>query len=468
MKNNRTAISMMLMLISTVMVANGVSASGTTQSIPQLTRLELDLNIDYEHRQLAGHATLELSNTSDRAMKRLPLLLGRLMKVRDASVDGRPLIFQQRVATFDEDSLHQVVAVEVELLEPLPPGTSTRLRVDYDGHVVGYTETGMLYVQDRIAPEFTILREESGAFPMPGSLSIAANRAAQRGDFAFDVAVTVPALQTVALGGELLERKEVEGRTRFRYRSIAPARFVNISIAPYGLIEDEKVRIFHFAGDKEGAQSLLAGLQRASQRFDEIFGPRVQTRQKLHLIQIPTGYGSQASLGAGVILEASAFRERSEWDSLYHELSHLWNARDLEGRLSPRWNEGLATFLQLRLTAELDGWDGEAAYRERSMKRLVKDCATHPVCAHTAMRDYGRERLTDFSYRVGYLMFATLYDAMGAAAFDQALRQHFQSTREQGTRTDDLIRSFVAVGGEPARLILTDWLDSTAWQALFL
>ena len=120
-------------------------------------------------------------------------------------------------------------------------------------------------------------------------------------------------------------------------------------------------------------------------------------------------------------------------------------------------------FLQDRLARELDGWDGEAAALQRTAARLLEACGAGQPCGRVPLRQYGAERLTDFSYPVGRLMFAALYRALGQAPFDRALRQHYQSHKVSGTRTTDLVGTFVEVGGPAARRIFEGWLDSTEW-----
>lgn len=120
-------------------------------------------------------------------------------------------------------------------------------------------------------------------------------------------------------------------------------------------------------------------------------------------------------------------------------------------------------FLQGRLAREIDGWDGEAEAYERTAEGLLERCGGDEPCGRVEMRRYGAEQLTGYSYRVGRLMFAALYAALGEEAFDGALRAHFQAHQASGTTTDDLVRAFVEAGGPPARQIFADWLDSTAW-----
>jgi hypothetical protein len=432
------------------------------EPMPLLTRLDLAVSVDYETGRIAGTAALTLENTSPTELTRVPLLLNRLMQVesvRDGG--GRELLLRQRVTTYDEAPMFQVTAAEVDLAQPLPPGQTVRLDVSYGGHLVGYTETGMRYTRDRVQREFTILREDVYAFPSVGTTSARANRLAPRGLFDFEVTATVPEDLVVATGGEPVGRSVENGLATWRFRSRDPAPFMVVVIAPYRVAEADGLRVYYFPEDADGAEMVLEAAQRAAARFGEIFGP-LDRPMTLSIMQVPEGWGSQASLAGGIIQEAGAFRDRAQLRYLYHEISHLWNATDLE-RPSPRWNEGLATYFEDRMARELDGWDGAAAAMQQTARRLVERCPPDRPCGRIPMRDYGDHRLTDLSYSVGALMFAALDHALGEEAFDRALHQHFQAHQAAGTTTDDLVRAFVEVGGPVARRILDDWLDTTGW-----
>lgn len=431
-------------------------------SLPQLTHLALEVEPDFDAERIAGTATLTLRNVSDAPLAGVPLILHRLMRVTTVTDgDRRALAIRQRVTSFEDWERFQVNAIEVELAAPLAPGASTRLSVEYEGHLVGYTETGMRYLHDHVDPAFTILREDALAFPGVGIPSFETNRSAPRAPFTFEAAVTVPADLVVATGGEEIGREERGDRVTWRYRSRGPAPFLLVTIAPYGVAQSGGLRVFHFPDDSIGARTMLAASSRAAKRLGQILGP-LDGSLALSIMEIPDGWGSQASLTGGIILEADAFRDPERRIELYHELTHLWNAADLDTP-SPRWNEGLAMFLQGRLAREIDGWDGEAEAYERTAEGLLERCGGDEPCGRVEMRRYGAEQLTGYSYRVGRLMFAALYAALGEEAFDGALRAHFQAHQASGTTTDDLVRAFVEAGGPPARQIFADWLDSTAW-----
>ncbi|MEZ4378620.1 MAG: hypothetical protein AB7N73_06940 [Gemmatimonadales bacterium] len=432
--------------------------------LPQLQSLVLTADVDVDAGTLAGVTTLVLRNTGASEVRALPLLLNRLLRVDSVlDAEGNALPVQQAVVAFEDVDTWQVTAARVQLRVPIAAGDSTAVVVHYHGHLVGYTEVGMLYVRDRIDREFTILREDAFAFPKVGVPSVASMRANPQPPFAFSTAITVPEGLMAVTGGRQLPAETHDGRVTWRSESRGPAPYLIVSIAPYRVAQRGEIRVYHFPEDSVGAQIVLGAIGAAADRLAEIFGP-LRAAPSLVVMEIPEGWGSQASLAGGIIQEAPAFRSRDQLQALYHELSHLWNARDLDAP-SPRWNEGLASYLQGRLARELDGWTGERAALERVRTRLIESCTADTPCGTIPMRDYGRASLTDRSYLVARLMFWLLAESMGEERLDTALREHFQRVRETGTRTDDLRAALIRVGGEPARRILDDWLDGTGWVA---
>jgi hypothetical protein len=335
--------------------------------------------------------------------------------------------------------------------------------VHYRGILVGYTETGSLYIRDRVSRDFTIIREDAYAFPTLGIPSWAANRAAPRHSFTFAARVTVPPGLVVAMGGEPRERTQRDSLVTWGYSSTEPVPFLNITIAPYELLERSDAHIFYFPADAAGARALGEAISGAVERYTRWFGS-LGRKPKLVVIEIPEGFGSQASLSAGILQTADAFRDRSELSQVYHELSHLWNVPDLE-RPSPRWNEGLASFLQSRMAAELDGWNQWDAHTERIVASLKQRCVPPDPCDTVPLAGYGGAGLTDRSYSVGMLMFYALYEVLGQETFDRAYGTFFQQYREKGATTADLVAAFgkVSPKGEP---IFKDWLFTTRWYSL--
>ncbi|MGW8281676.1 MAG: hypothetical protein ACWGON_00130, partial [Gemmatimonadota bacterium] len=188
----RLSVPMILALACGAAVPAAAQPTATGAVLPQLTRMNLTVSVDYEAERVVGTSTLTLKNTSNIVLSRVPLILNRVMRVSDVTTgDGRKLTFRQRVTSFEDFEIFQVNAIEVDLTAPVPAGESVRLVVSFEGPLVGYTETGMSYVRDHISRDFTMLREDACAFPMVGVPSIERNRAAPRAPFEFAVSMTV-------------------------------------------------------------------------------------------------------------------------------------------------------------------------------------------------------------------------------------------------------------------------------------
>jgi hypothetical protein len=450
--------------IPAIMASASLPPPPTPDSVSLLlTRLALDLRVDYSRQAIEGSVTLVLRNTAGRPVASVPLLLNRLMSVsRVVDGAGAMLSFDQRIAVFRDDSVRQVNHVAVRLHRPLRSRDSVTVTLEYGGILVGYTETGSRYIQDHVTREFTIIREDAYAFPVLGAPSWATNRTIPREPFAFTARVTVPADLVVAMGGELAERTERDSLTTWRYQGPSPVPFLNITVAPYQQLDGPATRIFYFPADSAGARLLQDAVMAALDRLAAWYG-RLPHQPRLVVIEIPEGFGSQASLTAGIIQTADAFRARSELRQVYHELSHLWNVADLE-HPSPRWNEGLATFLQWRLAADLDGWDLWDTQLQRTVKALLDRCAPSAPCSTVPFEAYGEAGLTDRSYPVGLLMFYALYRVLGAEAFDRAYHDLVQEHWDTGATTGDLVAAFRRQGPS-SEAVFADWLTTTRWYS---
>jgi hypothetical protein len=454
------SLSLMWLLLSSPAAAQDSTVVPFT-----LTGLALDVRVDYARGAIDGSATLRLRNVSPRPAAEVPLLLNRLMSIaRVTDTAGAAVPFTQRIATFQDDSMRQVDAATVTLGRPVPPRDSVTIVVHYGGRLVGYTETGSLYVRDHVSRDFTVIREDALAFPSLGAPSWRANRAIVREPFAFTARVSVPADLTVAMGGRPAGTTRQDSIAIWTYASEAggPVPFLNIAIAPYQVLEAGGARIFYFPQDSTGARMLERAVTGAVSRYTAWYGPLGQD-PRLTVMEIPEGWGSQASLTAGIIETADAFRDRTQLHQLYHELSHLWNPPDLD-RPSPRWNEGLASFLEWRMAGELDGWNGWDARLDRLEQSLRGRCAPAGPCAAVPLAGYGTAEATGLSYQVGAVMFYALHRTMGAERFDRAYREFYQRYRERGATGADLVAAFRRADPRSGP-IFADWYSTTRWYA---
>lgn len=457
---NASRIPVALLLLTPL---TGFSARAETpgHSDPRLrlTGIELSADIDDAKERLTATAVLEVENLSESPEKEVSLLLGRLLRFdRVEATNGSPIPFRQEVVTFEDSPKKQVNRAVLQLPAPIPPRGRSKIQVSYSGYLVGYTETGSLYIQDRIDPEFTILRTDAYSIPVVGIASDRKNREIPLADFSFDLRVTVSGGLTVANGAEFVGKAQSGARTTWHYRS-ASAPFLNVAIAKYDLAEKDGIRLYSFPKDVEGAARVMDSAQRAVGLFRSWFGPTLSP-PRFAVVEIPRDYGSQASLSGGIIQTASTFQDPGAMVELYHEVSHFWNPPDREP-LSPRINEGLAMYLQLRAAQEIDHRTDIETKLETRVRRLLE--AKEPHLATTPMAEYGKEDMADWSYSVGQLMFALLEKTVGPEKFREIVGGFYQKFKESGATTADFVSFAKARGGAPAERLLAEWLTSTRW-----
>ncbi len=398
----------------------------------------LDLTVDYGETKIYGTCRLTVHNVTGEETDHIPLLLYRLMRVTSVTdAKGNDLHFDQTVETFADWDKMQVNVITVYLDEPLSPGEEKTIIMEYSGYLFGYTETGMIYVKDSVQEGFTIIRKDSYAYPTVGYPMWQALRAAGLPSHKYEINVTVPSRYTVANGGEFISKTTHNGTVTYSYRNIKPAWRMDIAIAEYEVLEKNDLRIFYFPEDEAGAQRIMTEMEYTIDLFTDWFGP-VYNYRGFTVIQVPETYGSQADV-TSVIQTADAFRDERNIVELYHELSHLWNARDND-EFPPRWNEGLAMFLQylvLEKRQEKDDIVNRAAEAlRRSFRRQYEQSSTARI---TPMIDYGKERLTNLSYNKGMLFFYVYYHLVGEEEFLNTIGNHYQKYAPTGITTEEFL-----------------------------
>jgi hypothetical protein len=454
-------------LAASVLLAITPIAATTQDAAPlewpqlRVETYELDLTPRFADRSLSATAVLHVVNRGAEPESDLPLLLNRLLRVTAVrGGDGRELEHTQAVVAFEDEPRLQVNLARVRLPRPLAAGDTTTVTVEYEGYLVGYTETGMTYVRDRIDPAFTILREDAFAYPMLGVPSGAARFRAGLSDFRYLARVTVPDTLVVANGGELVDRRGNDGVVTYTYRSIVPSWRIDIAIAPYEVLESDRTRVYYFPGDSAGAERVFRALTEVKDLYTAWFGP-LHGPGAFAVIAIPPGWGSQTDVTA-IIQSAEAFTNPAALPELYHEISHLWGVRSLDEVYS-RWDEGLATYLQHRVAEVRDGGTPVAAWARATARWLQVRLDGRAPLRTVPMIDYGRHGMTDYSYHVGMLMFAALEERVGREALDGVVRAFYQRYHAAGATTEDLVRVAREVAGDGVDPVFERWLHTTRW-----
>ena len=454
-------------LTSLILCLTGLPAGATPapDSLPlRPVQYDLDVRLDLDRQRMSATARIRLRNEAAWPVRSASLLLYRLLDVRavrDAS--GAPRAFRQRVVAFEDMGKLQVNYIEVPLNHALAPGQETTLELEYEGYVLGYRETGMLYVQDRIDTTYTIVREDAYAYPQPGYPSQATNRRAGLPTYNYTARITVPAAYTVANGGELVTRTDSGATVSYVYRSLKPSWRMDFAVARFTTLKAGNLTVFHLPADSAGARRIVSTMSRTLQLYTRWFGP-LRGTAPFTVIEIPDGWGSQADI-TSILQAAAAFHDARRESELYHELSHLWNAASGEAP-APRWDEGLASFLEDVTADSLTGTATTDSSAMRVARWLATRFAADSSLRSTPMADFGKREMTGYSYWVGSVMFHGLYRVVGHESFSRIIGAYYRRYEAGGGSSAAFVRTAQEVSKMDLTAFFNDWLFTSRWGAV--
>ena len=426
---------------------------------------DIDVHVDYEKRKIAAICSMTVINTTSKESKIIPLLLYRLMKVSSIKDEkGTPLVYSQRILSFEDREKYQVNYIELIPDKPLQNGDSCKLIIDYQGYLFGYVETGMSYVKDEIDPEFTILRPDCNAYPELGYPSEKVNRLAGFApSFNYIIKIHIPD-SLVAVNGGVLINKETKNRySTYTYRNTKLAWRIDIAIGKYKFLETPLLKIYYLEKDSAGAETVFKYAQRTLNLYSEWWG-KLKESKTFSVIEIPSGYGSQADETC-ILQSADVFTDSTQMRQLYHEISHLWNVNSNDQYYS-RWSEGLATFVEYLTIEKLENRPYLDYISDWYLNLIRKEIERDSLIRVTALIDFGKMGIESYSYEVGMIMFQVLYQVMGESDFNKCIRTYYSEYYKNGGTTDEFVASAKKASSAKLSNFFKDWIYSTKYTEL--
>ena len=423
---------------------------------------KINFTIDYDNKKLFSKCQMTVLNPTSESIRNIPLQLYRLMKVISIKdKNGNSLYFTQRILSYEDWEQMQINFIEVSLDHPILKDEKKTIIVEYEGYLAGYTETGMTYVKDHIGSDFTIIRPDCKAYPEISYPSWKAYRAAGIQNFNYTIEVAVPDSFIVANGGQLVNKVFNNGFVKYTYQNIKLAWRIDIAIAKYKILEKGKNKIFYFPEDSVGAAKVMEALTKTFDLYTEWWGA-LQGFQGFTVIEIPDGWGSQADV-TSIIQTASAFKDEKQLYQLYHEISHLWNVKSNDN-YPPRWNEGLATFIQYLVVEKLEKRKVLLQATERILNRVNEDFKKNPQYQKIPLIEFGQKNITGLSYSMGMILFQVLYNLVGEQEFNEIIGSFYQEYYQSGATTEEFVQHVKRISDIDLTKFFDDWVFGTHYS----
>ncbi|MEZ4972646.1 MAG: hypothetical protein R2820_05020 [Cyclobacteriaceae bacterium] len=430
---------------------------------------QLDMSIPLDHQGLEYHqntltaiARIEISPVQETSS--VSLLLHRLLNVTKAYDEkGNPYKIKQSLVRIEGWETFQLNHITLTFPKQATVGDTVTFVLEYQGHVSGYQETGMLYVQESLDPKFTIIRPESFSYPqlMEPSEESMSKRWRSDDKFTQQVQLTLPSTHCAATGYALKAKTSVGTQVKWHYESPAPAAAIVIPIAAYHVIEKGSYSVYYFEDDEDGAQRIAVGIGEVFDLYTRWMGPLLK-QPKFVLAEIPDMYGSQVVMPT-IIQTAPSFRSPESMGELYHEIAHFWNARDTDLK-SPRWNEGQSMFLQYLAYDELNERGTFVPSLTKRLERMKNYFKSHTE--QISISEYGKKGVTSsLSYGIGPLFFYVLCEVMGKERLLAAMGEFYRQFEKSGAGIDDLPK-FLIKKDKKVKSVIDDWYYGTRYIEL--
>ncbi len=400
--------------------------------------------------------TVRLRNEGRRPASQVHLLLYRLLRILSAAewnATEKPLLLRQsvrRMSVEGADTLY-VNAVTLSLAQELEPGRETTLRLHYGGTLVGYREA-FAYVHDSVQRDVAVLRPEVLWYPLIA-------RASWEG---FLSALSVPHFHmTVHLPERwdcFVASSEASDRThrQVQFTSATPSLGMYLIAGRYGHLHRGEIHVHHLPGREEWARAACSAASFARSTLRSWLGPPAFGEDRVTIVQIPAGWGSQNL--PGMITQTGESDPERTFREVVHEVAHFWTPLGDPNRFC---DEAMAHFLEDLLEREKNGEQrGEAAFARHLDALRDSPGALRAPLATAA----GRLEIDVISRHKGPLALAVLDASIGRARFFQLLRDWVANPvaagASAGTFAEFVRRALVGEQAWNVQKFLDDWFYS--------
>ena len=400
-----------------------------------VTHLDLDLKIDFPHKQLDGVATLALSWKNPKA----PALVLDTRALRIASVDavdaaGRTQALKYALAPADKE-LGSKLTIEA-------PQHPARVRISYatSPDASGLQWLPPAQTADKKLP-FMFSQSESiharSWVPLQDSPAIR---------FTYDAHVSAPKDVRVVMSALNDARHPLDGDFKFDQPHAIPSYLLAIAAGDIAVRETgPRSAVYAEPSVVDKAAREFADTEKMIETAESLYGPYRWGRYDLLVLPPSFPFGGMENPNMTFVTPTIIVGDKSLVSVISHELAHSWsgnlvtNAAWRDGWL----NEGFTTYVQGRITEALYGKrqaNEEALLSARALEKSIGRMPANSQKLAPEPRGVGADdALSDVAYDKGSWFLRTLEQKFGRANFDAYLKGYFDHFAWHSITTEQML-----------------------------
>lgn len=401
----------------------------------RVTHLDLDLKIDFSHKQLDGQATLKLDWKNPKAQA---LVLDtrdlKIGKVEALDATGKATVLKYALAPADKQ-----LGSKLTIQTPMHPA---QVRIAY---TTAPTASGLQW----LTPEQTA--DKKLPFMFSQSESIHARSWVPLQDspairFTYSAHVAAPKEVRVTMSALNDAKHALDGDFRFDQPHPIPSYLLAIAAGdiavketgPRSAVYAEPSVVGKAAKEFEDTEKLI-------EATEKLYGPYAWGRYDLLVLPPSFPFGGMENPNMTFATPTVLVGDKSLVSLVSHELAHSWSGNLVT---SAAWrdiwlNEGFTTYVQGRITEAVYGKalaDEEALLSARDLQKHIGDIpANSQKLAPDPHGIDADDALSDVAYNKGSWFLRTLEQRFGRDTFDTYLKGYFAHFAFQSITTEQMV-----------------------------
>jgi aminopeptidase N len=442
--------------------------------LDSLTRYDIDLSIGLESLTISGRQTMTYTNNSPDVLEELYFNLfpnssrfAGSIEIGEVEVDGRPQAFEYE---------RQATVAKVPLPDPLAPGETTTVELDFTARVphveknyylVFVMAHGVLSLGDW-HPMVAVYDDQGWNLEYPeGTVGeIVFSESAF-----YTVRLTlpqVPGLEVIATGVEAEHTIGPDGGETFVYYS-GPARDFHLVISDRyesttNNVAETTISSYYWPEHEKCGREALGFAARALTLYNDLFGPYPFTELDLAEADLwPWAIEWPGLILVGEPLYADPIEACGEWH-VVHEVAHQWWYSVVgNDQVDEPWlDEALANYSTLLYYEMVHDPQTAAAALEEHIQQpysgYVQAYGDGIVSGRTA--DYTRASYYPLVYAKGALFFDALRREMGDEDFFAGLQSYYVHCKYRVATPENLLATMEEAHGQPLEEFFQRWVFS--------
>ncbi len=404
-------------------------------SVVRVTHLNLDLKVDFAHKQLDGQATLKLDWKNGTAQD---LVLDtrdlKIASIEAVDGDGKTSPLKYALAARDKE-----LGSKLTIQAPKHPA-AVRIVYTTVPEASGLQWLTPAQTADKKQPLMFSQSESIHArswVPLQDSPAIR---------FTYDAHVTAPKDVRVVMSALNDAKHPLDGDFRFSQTHPIPSYLLAIAAGdiavretgPRSAVYAEPSVVDKAAHEFEDTEKLIA-------TTEKLYGPYAWGRYDLLVLPPSFPFGGMENPNMTFATPTVLVGDKSLVSLVSHELAHSWSGNLVT---SAAWrdiwlNEGFTTYVQGRITEAVYGKalaDEEALLSARGLEKGLADMPTNSQKLAPDPHGVGADdSLSDVAYSKGSWFLRTLEARFGRENFDNYLRGYFDHFAFQSIDTETML-----------------------------